>query len=134
MNYYTFGVGFQWNIWNWKANYKSVEQMRIEERRLNLQEKQAWLNLEEQVRETYKNIQIAQDQITMQQKLYGQEQERYRILQDRYRENQVSALDLSTGEKSLTEANLNLQQQYISLFIYHLQMDVLTGKLNSRSE
>jgi outer membrane protein TolC len=134
MNYYTLGVGFQWNLWNWKANYRNVEQMRIEEKRLDLQHKQAWLNLEEQVKETYKNIEISKEQITMQERLFNQEQERYRILQDRYRENQVSSLDLSSGEKALTEAQLNLEQQYVSFYLYKLQMDALTGRLNSGRE
>ncbi len=131
MNYYNVGVGFQWEVWNWKANYRKVEQQHIERTRLDLQEKQALQNLEQQVTETYKNMELSFDQINLQNRLVEQEAERYKMLQDRFRENQVTALDLSTGEKILTESQLNLQQQYINLITYQLQMDILTGKFGT---
>jgi outer membrane protein len=131
MNYYNIGIGFQWEIWNWKANYHKVEQQQIERQRMDLQEQQALQNLEQQVTETYKIIIMSLDQINLQQNLVEQESTRYTMLQDRFRESQVSALELSTGEKTFTEAQLNLQQQYINLNVYQLQMDILTGKFNS---
>jgi len=128
MNYYNVGIGFQWQIWDWKANYNKLLQQKYEKNRIDLLQQQALQNLDQQVTETYKNIQMTYDQIELQEKLTKQEGDRYIMIQDRYKESQISELDLSTGEKALTESQLNLKQQYVNLYVYLMQMDILTGK------
>jgi outer membrane protein TolC len=57
----------------------------------------------------------------------AQERERYRITENKYSEGLATNLDLSTAETSLIEAELQLQQNYIRWYQYHLQLDFATG-------
>lgn len=129
MTYYTFGVGLQWEIWNWSRDRRRVQQSRLEYDKLDLQSRQLLQNVRQQVTEAYEYLQTAREQILFQRRIVAQEMERYRITESKYAEGQAANLDVSAAETSLLEAELLLQQNYIQWYQYKLQLDFATGAI-----
>jgi len=129
MNFYTFGVGLQWEFWNWNRDRRRVEQSKLEYQKLDLQSQQLLLDIKQQVTEAYEMLQSTRDQIHFQRQIVSQEQERYRITENKYGEGLATNLDLSTAETSLIEAELQLQQNYIRWYQYRLQLDFAIGEI-----
>lgn len=127
MTYYTFGVGLQWEIWNWNRDRLRVQQSRLEYDKLDLQSRQLLQTVRQQVIEAYEYLQTAREQILFQRQIVAQERERYRITESKYAEGQTANLEVSAAETSLLEAELLLQQNYIQWYQYKLQLDFATG-------
>ena len=129
LHYYTLGVNLQWNLWNWKKDQRKVQQAKLELEKLSLQHKQVIEDIHYQVKQAYKYLQITHQQIQLQQKLMAQEKERYRITEEKYQQGLATALDISTAEHALTQAQLEQQKNYITYLQYRLQLDFATGTI-----
>ncbi len=127
MDYYTVGLNLQWELWNWRSNQRKVEQTQLELQRVSLQAEQLRRDVLQQVTEAYQYLQATKEQISLQRNLLNQEAERYRLVQEKYAQSSATTLDLSSAEKTLTEADLLLQQNYIEWFQYKLLLDYATG-------
>lgn len=127
MDYYTVGVNLQWSLWNWGQDYRKVKQARYKYDRLNLQNQELVNQITQQVKETYRFLENAREQIELQQKLVDQERKRYQMTEDMYLQAQATSLDLSDTEQRLTEADLLLKEKYMEWYQHHLKMDYVTG-------
>lgn len=126
-DFYTIGLNFQWNIWNWKRDKRAVEQAHLDYKRLDIVSEQIVQNIKQQVTEAYKYLDNSRQQIQLQKKLVTQEEERYRITREKFEQGQATNLDLTGAERALTEAKLLLEQNYIRWYQYQLQLDFATG-------
>lgn len=129
MDYYTVSLSMRWDIWNWGQDRRQVQQSRLAERKLDLQRRQMALDIRQQVTEAYEFLDNARQQIQLQQRLVLQERERYRITENQFNEGLVSNLDLSSAERSLSAAELLLQDYYIQWHRQRLQLRFATGTI-----
>lgn len=131
MDYYTAGVNLHWNLWNWKKDQRKVQQMKYKVQHLELQNQQLIQNILQQVKEAYQHLKTIKQQIQLQKQLLLQEKERYRITEKKYQQGQATALDISTAEHALTQAQLEQQKNYITWYQYRLQLDFATGEIGN---
>ncbi|MCB0297956.1 MAG: TolC family protein, partial [Calditrichaeota bacterium] len=108
---------------------RQVQQAHMAERKLDLQRQQLTLDIRQQVTEAYELLDNARQQILLQQRLVLQERERYRITENQYHEGLVSNLDLSSAERTLSAAELLLQDYYIQWHRQRLQLSFATGTI-----
>lgn len=129
MDYYTISLSMRWDIWNWGQDRRQVQQAHMAERKLDLQRQQLTLDIRQQVTEAYELLDNARQQILLQQRLVLQERERYRITENQFNEGLVSNLDLSSAERTLSAAELLLQDYYIQWHRQRLQLSFATGTI-----
>ena len=129
MDYYTLGVGLQWQLFNGGKTRHQVQQSKLEIRKLTLQEQQLMLQVNQQIDEALAQLDNARTQIRFQRQLVAQEQERYRIATTAYEQGLATTLDVRNAETALTQAELLLQQRLIEWEQYRLQLDFATGVL-----
>jgi outer membrane protein len=131
-DFYSFLVNFQWELWSWHKDKRKVQQARIELDRLDLEHQQLIHDIKQQVKEAYQNLLSVRKQIQLQNKLLVQERERYRLTQERYDQDMLSSLDLRSAEFALTEAELELQEDYISWYQSRLNIDWAIGTIDKQ--
>jgi len=129
MNYYTINLSLQWELWNWNRDALKVQQARLELEKLDLEYQKLVNDIQQQVKEVYLYLQSLSQQILLQKRLVEQENERYRITQEKYQQGVVTSLDLNTSEHALTEAQLRLQENYTSWKKYKIQLDYVCGTI-----
>lgn len=134
MDYYTVGINLSWNLWDWKRDRRAVEQSRIEFRRLDLQSQQTVLDIQEQIDQAYQTLRGIRNQIHTQQKLVLQERERYRQMESRFDQGQASQLDLSSTDRGVTQAELQLRQLYIRWKQMKLRLSFATGEIGAAAQ
>ncbi len=128
MTYYTVGIQMQWRLWTWRQDGYRIQQAQIEQERLRLQKRALIQDIRQQVQEAYLNLQSALEQIRLQERLVDQERERYRRVSEQYDQGQAALLDLRNAEIRLTEAELQLQSNYIEAYQAHLQLQFAIGQ------
>ncbi len=133
-NFYSVMINFQWELWNWNRDSKKVQQARLDIQNLELQELQIIQDIKHQIKVAYQNLQSAQKNIKLQQKLVSQEKERYRITEERYNQGLATFLDLDSSELAYTEAETELHKYYITWYKNRLQLDFATGKISQNIE
>ena len=133
-NFYSIMVNFQWDLWNWRRDAKKVQQAQLDFQQLDVQESQVVADIRHQIKVAYYNLQSAQKKIKLQQKLSDQEKERFRITEQRYEQGLVTFLDLNSAELSLTEAETELREYYISWYKNKLQLDYASGAISHNNE
>jgi len=126
-NFYSLMLNFQWELWSWHRDKRKVQQSKLEIDRLDLQGQQLIQDIRQQVQEAYLNLQTVGKQIQLQNKLVDQEKDRYQLTQQRYEQGLVTSLDLRSAEHALTEAELELQKNYISWYQQHLNLEWAIG-------
>lgn len=131
MKYYTFNINLQWELWNWKRDAGKVQQATLEQQKLDLENQKLVNDIKQQVKEVYLYLQSLTQQILLQKRLVEQESERYRITQEKYQQGLVTSLDLNTAEHALTEAQLQLQENYISWQKYRIQLAFVCGTIGT---
>lgn len=129
MDYYTLGINFRWTLWNWRRDNYKVRQARLGVRQTELQQQELKQRIETEVTTATQSLQAALDLVGAQQKLLRREEERYRISEEQFRQNQISSVDLNDAENDLTTATLLLQQYLVQARVWQLQLDHATGML-----
>jgi outer membrane protein TolC len=127
-------VNFQWDLCNWKRYKNKVQQSRLEYQRLDLEEQQLLLDINNEIKEAYEQHKIILRQIEMQNRLYAQEKDRYEITHGRFQQGLTTALDLSSAEHALTSAQLQLQKSYVDWYKNNLQMQYATGQIGNLTQ
>ena len=127
MKYYNFGINLQWELWNWRRDASKVQQATLEQEKLDLENLKLVNDIQQQVKEVYLYLQSLIQQIQLQKRLIGQENERYRITQEKFQQGLMTSLDLNTAEHALTEAQLRLQENNISWQKYKIQLEFVCG-------
>lgn len=133
-NFYSVMINFQWELWNWNRDSKKVQQARLDFQNIELQESQIIQDIKHQIKVAYQNLQSSQKTIKLQQKLVGQEKERYRITEERYNQGLATFLDLDSSELTYTEAETELHKYYITWYKNRLQLDFATGIISQNIE
>jgi outer membrane protein len=131
MKYYNVTVGLQWELWNWNRDANKVQQAILERQKLDTEHQKLVNDVQQQVKEVYLNLQSIAQQILLQQRLVEQENERYRITQEKFQQGAMTSLDLNTAEHALTEAQLRLQENYTSWQKYKIQLEYVCGTIGS---
>jgi outer membrane protein len=131
MKYYTINISLQWELWNWKRDAGKVQQATLEQQKLDLEYQKLANDIKQQVKEVYLYLQSLAQQILLQRRLVEQESERYRITQEKFQQGIVTSLDLNTSEHALTEAQLQLQENYISWQKYMIQLAFVCGTIGT---
>ena len=133
-NFYSVMINFQWELWNWNRDSKKVQQTRLDIQNIELQESQLIQDIKHQIKVAFQNLQSSQKKIKLQQKLVGQEKERYRITEERYNQGMATFLDLDSSELAYTEAETELHKYYITWYKNRLQLDFATGIISQNIE
>lgn len=131
MDYYTVGIQLQWDLWDNGQKKRKIESAQLEIEKTESKLEQLKLQIGSEVEEAWLNLQAAERNITLQKKLVDQEQERYRVTNEKYSRGQGTLLELNSAEADLTAAQLTLQKQYIAWFEHKLNLDFATGSMNS---
>jgi len=134
VDFYNVMINFQWDLWNWKRDKNKVQQSRLEYQRLDLEEQQLLLDINNEIKEAYEQHKIILRQIEMQNRLYAQEKDRYEITHERFQQGLTTALDLSSAEHALTSAQLQLQKSYVDWYKNNLQMQYATGQIGNLTQ
>jgi outer membrane protein len=129
MNYYTVGLGMQWQLWQGGKARHQVQQSKLQARKLQIQSVQLKLQIRQQVEEVLTQLKNCKTQIAFQKKLMNQERQRYQIVETAYRQGQVTILELRNAETALLQAELTLEQYLTEWQLYRLQLDFVTGSL-----
>ena len=132
MDYYTVGLNFQWQLWNWHKTKRKAEQAMHMVQQLDLKTREVMESIRQETTEAYMNLLAIKEQIFLQQKLVNMEKERYRITDERYDQGLATALDLGDSEQKLTEAELLLKKNFIEWQNYFLQLDYATGVIGKK--
>ncbi len=68
MKYYNFGINLQWNLWNWSRDAAKVQQAKLEQYKLDLENQKLVNDIKQQVKEVYLYLQslIQQSQLLKQ--------------------------------------------------------------------
>ncbi len=127
MNYYTVGINLRWHLWNRSKVRNRVQQAKQSIDILTVEEQKIIASIEQEVKQSYRNMLSDIDQIQMSQSLLDQENERYRITKQKFEQGLTTTIDLTDAESSLTAAELQLKQTYISWLKNKTQMDYATG-------
>ena len=133
-NFYSFLINFQWELWNWNRDAKKVQQARLDLQNLELQETQLIQDIKHQIKIAYQNLLSTQKKIVLQKKLVRQEQEKYRITEERYNQGLATFLDLDSSELDYTAAETGLLKYYINWYKNRLQLDFATGTISQTIE
>jgi outer membrane protein TolC len=133
-NFYSFLINFQWELWNWNRDSKKVQQARLDIQNLELQESQLIQDIKYQIKIAYQNLLSTQKKILLQKKLVSQEQEKYRITEERYNQGLATFLDLDSSELDYTAAETELLKNYINWYKNRLQLDYATGMISKNIE
>jgi len=129
MDYATIGVSLQWNLWRGQQDRHRVQQAEIEYERLTLEERELLRNLEYDVEKSWENRQFAIKQIQLAERLFAQQEERYRIVTAQQREGVATTNDVIVAEADLTQAELQLQRALIQYYISRAEMLLATGTI-----
>ncbi len=129
MSYYAIGIGLQWNLWNWNSDHKKVQIARLQTRQVDLQVQKLRTQIRQEVEEAWYAWQSTRKQIRFQEKLVAQERERFRQAGERFDAQQLSSIDFSAVETQLTEAEFNLQKEYMNGAISALQLLYASGQI-----
>jgi len=128
-DFYLLGVNVKWEFWNWGRDAKKARQSRYEYERLELQYQNILDEIRQQIKEVYLNLENIQEQLVLQRQLVIQEDKRYRLTEERYKEGFATALDLSDTENRLTEAELILENYFNEWNRSKLLLDYSTGNI-----
>jgi outer membrane protein len=131
MKYYNFGINLQWELWNWRRDASKVQQATIEQEKLDLENQKLVNDFKQQVKEVYLYLQSLIQQSQLLKQLIEQENERYRITQEKFQQGLMTSLDLNTAEHALTEAQLRLQENNISWQKYKIQLEFVCGTIGT---
>jgi len=131
MDYYTAGVKLQWELWAWGKSKSKVRQTQLTIEKIDLQNEQLKKDIMQQVEEAHKILQMTKTQINLNIKLVAVEKERYRIVNENYEQGLSTTIDLNNAELALTEAELELQKEYISWFQNKLVLDYSIGMIGN---
>ena len=129
MDYYTVGVGLQWQLWQGGKTRHQVQQSKLQERKLQIQSTLLKLQIRQQIEEVLTQLKNSQTQIAFQKQLVNQERERYQVAETAYQQGQLTILELRNAETALLQAELTLEQYLTEWQLYRLQMDYVTGSL-----
>ncbi|MFZ0389108.1 MAG: TolC family protein [Calditrichia bacterium] len=129
MAYYTVGLNLNWEVWNWGGTRKRLRQADYQMESLHLEEQQLLYSIDQQVKQAWETLLSSREQIELSRRLAAQAAERYRLVEDQYREGILSASDLSEAESDLTIAELQLQQHYIDWLKNKAGLQWATGEI-----
>ena len=129
MDYYSFGLNLQWELWNRNRRKYEVKKAEYYSRILTLEEEKLIITIKKEIKQVYENLQNDTEQIELLQKLVEQETERYRVTRERYEQGLATTLDLTDAQSSLTFADLRLKQYYINWLTDQAEMDRVIGKI-----
>ena len=129
MNYYTFGVNLQWELWNWNRTKQQSQKTQLAIQQLDLKSQELVLNIKQGVTEVFQYLLTTKEQVHLQEQLVQQEKNRFQLINKKFEQQLATTLDLSDSENRLRVAELALQNTYIEWFLYQLQMDYVTGMI-----
>jgi outer membrane protein len=131
MNYYTVGIQMEWNLWNWRRDALGVQKAALEEDRIQLSRRELEINIKNEVKQAYLQIQTAATQVKLHEQLVRQEEERYRITNERFEQGLTTILDVNSAEESLKSAQLQLMQNIINWYIAKMRLAYAAGNIFS---
>ncbi len=129
-DYYTIGLGLQWELWNWNKTNRKVAQSNLEIQKLQLQKEQQISDVKQQLSEIKQIIANTLRQTNLQNEYLLQETKRYQIIKERYQNNQATLLELNLAEKNIFETELKLKINRINIAQNKLQYYFITGEIN----
>lgn len=119
---YMIGLQLSWNVFDGlkgnseKLKYKAERQKAQTEIKEYTQKSQLELN------EAYRNLQVAENNVTLTQKALEQSEEAYRILKNRFNEGLEKSSDLLVSETTMSQKQLAYQQaifEYNTALLYY---------------
>jgi outer membrane protein len=129
MDYYRIDVGFQWEIWHHGQTRNKIEKVKHSLELLELSEQELTEKIRHEINQIFQTLISEKEQILLATRLVKQEQERYRIVNEKFEQNLATTIDLTDAETDLTSAELQLKQAYINWLIYKARMDHATGDI-----
>ncbi len=129
MDYTTVGISLQWNLWRWGQDRQRARQAEVEYDRLALEERDVRRGIELEVEKSLENIRFAAQQIELAERLFAQQEERYRIVVTQQREGVAATNEVVVAEADLTQAELQLQRVLIQYHVSEMELKLATGSI-----
>ncbi len=129
MDYTTVGISLQWNLWRWGQDRQRARQAEVEYDRLALEEHDLRRSIELEVEKSLENIRFAAKQIELAERLFAQQEERYRIVVTQQREGVAATNEVVVAEADLTQAELQLQRALIQYHVSEMELKLATGSI-----
>lgn len=129
MDYFSFGVSLQWNLWRWNQDRHRAQEAETEYTRLTLEERELLRTIDYEVEKSLENLTFAVKQVRLAQSLLSQQRDRYRIVSVQQREGLATTNDVIVAEADLTQAELQVQRALIQYYISQSEMKLATGAI-----
>ena len=129
MDYATFGMNLQWNLWRWNQDRHRIQTAEVELNRLQLEEQELLRTIDYEVEKNWENMQLAAEQNRLAERLLAQQQERYRIVITQQREGLATTNDVIVAEADLTQAESQVQRTLIQYYLAQTEMQLAAGVL-----
>jgi len=133
-DFFILGVNLQWDLWDSGRRKQEIRQLSHTLNILSLEEQKVIAKIQTEVKQAYQNLLTDLDQFRLSKKLVQQEQERYRIAHQKYKQGLASAVELSNAEIALTTAELRQEETVIKWWLDRSFMDYTTGRLITAGE
>lgn len=130
MDYFSAGVSLQWNLWRWGGDRKKVQQVHVQENRLNLQQRELLQTIDYEVSDGYEHLMLSLRQIGLARQLQDQQAERYRIVSVQHQNGLASTNDLVTAETDLTRSQLQYQLAVVNYYIAEANLRLAVGTIS----
>jgi outer membrane protein TolC len=131
MDYATFGMNLQWNLWRWNQDRHRMQTAEVEFDRLQLEEEELLRAIDYEVEMSWENMQLAAQQNRLAELLRAQQQERYRIIISQQREGLATTNDVVIAESDLTQAELQLQRTLVQYYVALAELQLAAGALGA---
>ncbi len=129
---YFIGINLQWEPWNWGRRKHEVNQISYTINQLNTEQEIQIQTIRNEVKQAYKNLQSDLDQILLTRRLLKQENDRYKIMQNQYKQGLATTIELNDAEIALTAADLQLRQAQIKWLQDQAFLAYVTGKIDTQ--
>ncbi len=113
MNYWIVGAGVEWNLWNWGKSRSQVQQAELKSKNMTEAERQLQLAIRLDVTQACLQIDEAAKRFKMTTELEQQAAETYQMVENSYKQGQVTNSEYLDAQLDLTRAQLQKAQAEI---------------------
>ncbi|RMG66658.1 MAG: TolC family protein [Calditrichaeota bacterium] len=123
------GVSLQWTLFQGGIRAHTLQQARIREKQLGLQQRQLRRQILLEVESAYQDWQQARAQLASLRARYQQAREAYRLARLYFQEGQATQLEVLAAQSELTASRLALAEGIFQLNVSQIQLLYATGRL-----
>jgi outer membrane protein TolC len=121
-------IGLQWNIWNWGADYASVQSRELQYKALQLSGEDIQDQLKLQYDKAVRSFNALNEQLAVTKQAVKVAHEKMQIVEIRAKNGQLSATDFNDANLELSQTELKEKQLLIQLNLQANEIDFLSGK------